>query len=395
MNYRLVALSGTMLAMTLVAAITAGGSMTTPLAAQAASSPTFNKDIAPIIFDNCVRCHRPSQVAPMSLMSYKEIRPWARAIKTKVLKGEMPPWYADPRYGEFSNDPRLSAAQIRLLSDGVDAGAPEGDTPLVAALPKLNAGWTHPSGREPDIVNDAPPFNAPAQGEVPWFNVYSEIPDSFKGKEIFVEALQILPGEIAGMHHAGFRLRPKPEGTRIGEGEAWPGGLVISNTLLDAKTGKPLVLGGADDEGVGGGGAFRSESDDPNLAAFDFCCYVPGGTFAQFGDGGYLRIPAYKDGMIFWSMHYTMTGRPVTDKTRVGLWIQKNPKFEIDTGSGPGLRVNLVQGKELAAEGSGSPDLPRIPPNMADYSITAIQAYTEDVTLYTTRRRRPPRRQIA
>src|SRR5688572_7523240 len=146
MSFRIVALGGTMMVMALVMVMTAG-SMTTPVAAQSVSTPTFNKDVAAIIFNNCVRCHRPNQVAPMSLMSYKEIRPWARAIKTKVLTREMPPWYADPRFGEFSNDPRLSAEQIRILADWVDAGAPEGNTPLAAALPKPNAGWTHPSGR--------------------------------------------------------------------------------------------------------------------------------------------------------------------------------------------------------------------------------------------------------
>ena len=92
-------------------AMTAGVSLT-QLEAQVATSPTFNKDIAPIVFNNCVSCHRPNQIAPMSLMSYQEVRPWARAIKNKVSKREMPPWFADPRFGEFSNDPRLTDEQI-------------------------------------------------------------------------------------------------------------------------------------------------------------------------------------------------------------------------------------------------------------------------------------------
>jgi hypothetical protein len=93
-------------------------------------------------------------------------------------------------------------------------------------------------------------------------------------------------------------------------------------------------------------------------------------------------------------MHYTMIGKPFTDKTRVGIWIQKNPKVEIEVGSGGGPRSDIVLGRQLVKDdsaerapgargGGGNPELPRIPANMADYSITSIQAYTEDVTLYT------------
>src|SRR5215217_1200841 len=73
---------------------------------------TFNKDIAPIFFKNCAECHRPGEAAPMSLLSYKEARPWARSIKEKVVKRDMPPWHADPHVGQFSNDRRLTQAQI-------------------------------------------------------------------------------------------------------------------------------------------------------------------------------------------------------------------------------------------------------------------------------------------
>src|SRR5437667_11485565 len=96
------------------------------------STPTFNKDVAAIVFNNCVICHRPDQIAPMPLMSYKQVRPWARAIKEKILKGEMPPWRADARFGAFRNDRRLSPEQIKTIIAWVDGGAPEGDTPLTA-----------------------------------------------------------------------------------------------------------------------------------------------------------------------------------------------------------------------------------------------------------------------
>ncbi len=86
---------------------------------------TFNRDVAPIIYRNCAGCHRPGEVAPMSLLSYKEARPWARSIKEKVQNHDMPPWHADPRYEQFSNDRRLSQRDIDTIVAWVDQGARE------------------------------------------------------------------------------------------------------------------------------------------------------------------------------------------------------------------------------------------------------------------------------
>src|SRR4026209_1002789 len=75
-------------------------------------TPTFTKDIAPILYKNCVTCHRPGEVAPMSLISYNDVRPWSKAIKDKVAKREMPPWGADPSVGKYENDRSLSQKDI-------------------------------------------------------------------------------------------------------------------------------------------------------------------------------------------------------------------------------------------------------------------------------------------
>ena len=75
----------------------------------AAFGTSFNKDVAPILYKNCVTCHRPGEMAPMSLLDYKSARPWAKAIQTAVVTQKMPPWFADPRYGHFENDARLKA----------------------------------------------------------------------------------------------------------------------------------------------------------------------------------------------------------------------------------------------------------------------------------------------
>ena len=85
-----------------------------------AAKVTFTKDVAPILYKSCVECHRAGEIAPMSLMSYQETRPWARSIKERVVQGQMPPWSADPKVGHWANDPRLSKTEIdKLEAEGV------------------------------------------------------------------------------------------------------------------------------------------------------------------------------------------------------------------------------------------------------------------------------------
>ncbi len=98
---------------------------------------TFTKDVAPIFFKNCAECHRPGESAPMSLLSYKEARPWAKSIREKVVSREMPPWHADPHVGEFSNDRRLSQREIDTITAWVDGGAPEGELKDLPPVPQF------------------------------------------------------------------------------------------------------------------------------------------------------------------------------------------------------------------------------------------------------------------
>ena len=92
--------------------------------AAAADAPTFYKDVLPVLQANCQTCHRPGEVAPMALLTYEQARPWAKAIKTAVVSKKMPPWFADPAYGHFANERRLSPAEIALLGAWADAGPP-------------------------------------------------------------------------------------------------------------------------------------------------------------------------------------------------------------------------------------------------------------------------------
>ena len=92
-----------------------------------AAAPVFSKDIAPIIYQHCASCHRPGEIAPMSLLSYKEVRPWAASIREEVAMGAMPPWHSAAAKGQFSNDRRLSDAEKESILQWVAAGAPKGE----------------------------------------------------------------------------------------------------------------------------------------------------------------------------------------------------------------------------------------------------------------------------
>src|SRR5262245_17875170 len=115
----------------------------------AAATPTFAKDVAPILYRRCVECHRANAMAPMSLMTYEDARPWARAIKQKVVAREMPPWGADPAIGVFSNDMSLKAGEIDTIAAWVDGGAPLGTTADLPPAPAFTDGW---SIGKPDLI---------------------------------------------------------------------------------------------------------------------------------------------------------------------------------------------------------------------------------------------------
>src|SRR5215469_231965 len=125
---------------------------------------TFHKNVEPILQARCQACHRPGEAAPMSLLTFNDARPWAKAIKQAVLEKKMPPWSADASVGHFRNDRRLSQSEIDMLAAWVDAGAPEGN-PKDAPKPiEFSEGWA--IGR-PDMVLEMPvPYQVPAQGTV-------------------------------------------------------------------------------------------------------------------------------------------------------------------------------------------------------------------------------------
>ena len=163
----------------------------------AAEDVTFSKDVAPIIFDNCVTCHRPGEAAPMALRSYSEVRPWARGIKDKVVSREMPPWFANPEYGSFKNDATLTDDEISTVAAWVDAGAPEGNPADLPTLPEFAAGWAM---GEPDYIVELPEVTVPATGP-DYYPDLSFVMDNLPEKR-WMRAIEVRPGNKNVTHHS-------------------------------------------------------------------------------------------------------------------------------------------------------------------------------------------------
>jgi hypothetical protein len=164
---------------------------------------TFSKDVAPIFFKKCAACHRPDAAAPMSLLSYKDARPWATSIKEKVLDRTMPPWHADPKYGEFENDRSLSNKDIDTIRKWVDSGAPEGDPKELPPRPVFSEGWKI---GKPDIVLTMPvKYMVPATGVLDY--KYFEVPTHFD-KDRWVQAAEVRVGNPAVVHHVIIFVKP-------------------------------------------------------------------------------------------------------------------------------------------------------------------------------------------
>src|ERR1700675_4017647 len=127
-----------LLVLLLSAALSWGQSGGSPLSPAA---PTFTKDIAPILQKNCQVCHRPGEAGPFSMLTYEQTRPWAMAMKLDVQTGKMPPWFADPRYGKFSNAMSLGPSEIETLAKWAEAGAPKGDPQDMPRAVDWVEGW--------------------------------------------------------------------------------------------------------------------------------------------------------------------------------------------------------------------------------------------------------------
>src|SRR5262245_18212921 len=206
------------------------GSLILPVVATTGSQAppdrrTFNRDVAPILFRRCVGCHRPGEAAPMSLLTYRDPRPWARAIAAQVAARHMHPWFADPAFSRpLANDARLSTREVDTIVAWADAGATEGDG-VAPESPAFADGWHRHKNRPPDAVIEMPAaFDVPADGVVPVFTMWGPNPFS---EDKFIEAVELRPSSIPAVHHSDVTARTLPAGTSLGRGAAWSGGPAV------------------------------------------------------------------------------------------------------------------------------------------------------------------------
>ena len=294
----------------------------TILAAPAlAAPPTFTKDVAPILYKSCVECHRPDAMAPMPLITYDDARPWARAVKQKVMKREMPPWGADPAIGKFSNDVSLKQSEIDTIAAWVDAGAPQGNPADLPKAPTYAAGW---SIGKPDLIfKMQQPFNVPADGTVPYS--YVTIPTNLK-EDIWIRGVELKPTDRRVVHHIISNLV---------EGNGKPADPTPKLTRDPSRKELGSGLGGL----------------------------VPGRLYSLYEDGVARKIPAGAD--IVLQMHHTTIGQPVTDQTEIGIVLAKEPPTK------------------LRAEGGGAiPNMMfAIPPGDPNYEVVGKQTFDRDTYL--------------
>jgi len=236
---------------------------------------TFTKDVAPIFQQKCETCHRPDSIAPMSLRSYEEARPWARSIRARVDARQMPPWHIDKTVGiqQFQNDRSLSEAQLATVLAWVDQGALKGDSkdmPAAIAWPE-GQGWNYASRfgqTEPDLIIRNQPWTMKASEGNTWFK---RLVDSGVTEPRWVRAIEVRPGTVKGrriVHHANVEID-----------QVEPDGSLTSGRFMEWAVGKEGEL--------------------------------------MRPDTGRLIMPNSK---ISWDVHYASTTEDVTDAVEMGLY---------------------------------------------------------------------------
>jgi len=236
---------------------------------------TFTKDVAPILYNRCVDCHRPGEIAPMSLLTYNEARPWAKAIKEKVLDRSMPPWLASAENHQFKNDRRLSQKEIDTIAAWVDAGAPKGDDHDLPAQPKFEQGWS--IGKPDAVISLDQAVSVPAEGVIPY--KYLTVQTNFN-EDKWVQAAEIRPGNRKVVHHV---------------------------IIFVQEPGNRTELTGEARGGIG----------------YKLCGFAPGEQPKVFPPGTARLIR--KGSKLTFQMHYTPNGEATTDRSYVGLIFSKTP----------------------------------------------------------------------
>jgi hypothetical protein len=318
----------------------ATGVLTAALTTQArsvaqSSVPTFSKDVAPILYKNCVSCHRPGEMAPMSLMTYELARPYARSIRSRIELGTMPPWHAEAPEGTFVNERRLSPMEKQTLVQWAANGAPEGNPKDLPPLPVFPSGWT--IGTPDAIVAMAQPFDVPASGTIAY--QFFQVPTNFT-EDKWVQAIEIRPGTPSVVHHV-LVFASEPSGTL--REQPW----VQANGGRGAQVAPAIVA------------ALRGRLQNAAASRGPLIATTAPGTNAQvFQSGSALRIKA--GSVLTLQVHYTATGKAEMDRTSVGfIFAKEAPKQEVRSASFIALQL-------------------AIPPRASDYRLDAQIEFTRD-----------------
>ena len=257
-----------------------------------ASAPTFYKDVLPILQANCQSCHRPGEIAPMPLLTYEQARPWARAIRMATVSRQMPPWFADPAYGHFANERRLSTREIDTIAAWADAGAPRGNEADAPPALTFNDGWNI----TPDIVVAMPkPFALPARGTVNY--KYIVVKANFT-EDLWVSAAEMRPGNSKVLHHGKVWVRPP--------GSTWMA-KAVPGEAYERESHRDIMGDNAIEEGNDILGKFN-----PGLGAQRFDM-----------EGAAKFIPKGSD--LVFELHYTPSGEETTDVSTLGLVLAEAP----------------------------------------------------------------------
>ena len=252
----------------------------------AGATPTYNKDIAPILYSQCATCHRPGEVAPFSLLTYRDAAKRAALIATITGKGIMPPWKPEPGIGKFQHERRLSAEQIALIDAWAKGGAPEGDTRDKPAIPTFAEGW---QGGQPDLVLKAGNgFAVPGDGN----DVFQcfVLPLNLE-QDSYVRTAEFRPGNRRIVHHALIYVDDTGAARRL---------------AANSSDGSYPCFGG------------------PRVAPSGLLAGWAPGAVAEPGDPQ-LSIPVKKGTDLVLQIHYHPDGKPETDASSVGLTFSGPP----------------------------------------------------------------------
>jgi mono/diheme cytochrome c family protein len=299
----------------------------------AAATPTFTHDVAPIFYRNCVSCHRPGEMAPMSLLSYADARPWARAIAEEVRDGRMPPWHAEAPRGTFHGERRLTDDEKQTIMAWATGGAPEGDAADLPPLPSFAEGW---SIGTPDVILEMPEaYDVPADGIVNYEYFY--IPTTFT-EPTWVQAVEVRPGNRQVVHHALAYYRAAPDLQRT-----------ALLTPSHPQPPPPSAAGKRPPQSLPYGRRLIGS-------------YAPGTNPQVMPPGTALRLEA--GGIIELQVHYTTTGEAASDRTKVGFVLSRDPKP-----------------REVLASAFLNPTLV-LPPGKKDVRVDADVTFLQDATVW-------------